>query len=276
MIVRVVLFALIALGLGGFGTIAYVMMPERTPPALAVAPPHKLAVLAVNRPLRAGTLLKPEDLAAVELAEDKVPPGAVNDDPDARRSLVGGLVRHGLTSGDVLRLPEDALRPTDHGFLAAVLSPGTRAVTVGVDMISGAAGLIWPGDRVDVILTQTIDDPSVAPGRRVAAETMLQDVRVIAIDQQIAQGVSDTATVAKTVTLEVTPEKVEFVQVAAKLGHLSLALRSAEAGPAASVQPSTTWAGDVSAALPKQALKAAAPAAIKVFQGSADGKEFRF
>ncbi len=276
MIVRVVLFALIALGLGGFGTIAYVMMPDRAAAAAAVAPPHKVTVLVVNRTLRAGTLLKPEDLAGAERTEDKVPVGALTDDPDTRRSLVGGLVRHGLTAGDVLRLPEDALRPTDHGFLAAVLSPGTRAVTVGVDMISGAAGLIWPGDRVDVILTQTIDDPSVAPGRRIAAETMLQDVRVIAIDQQIAQGVNDTATVAKTVTLEVTPEKVESIQVAAKLGRLSLALRSAEAGPTASAQPSTTWAGDVSAALPKQTVKAAAPASIKVFQGSADAKEFRF
>ena len=80
------------------------------------------------------------------------------------------------------------MRPGDHGFLAAVLKQGMRAVTVGVDAVSGTAGLIWPGDRVDVILTQSMDDPKLPPGRRVAAETVLQDARVIAIDQVLVQG----------------------------------------------------------------------------------------
>ena len=235
MIVRIVLFALILTGIGGFGSIAYVMLTDQSATAAAVAAAPALAkrtVVTVNKGLKPGSLLKPEDLGSEELTLDKVPNGAVPDGDDVKRSLVGGLVRHALSANDVLRLPEDALRPTDHGFLAAVLAPGTRAVTVGVDTVSGAAGLIWPGDRVDVILTQSMDDQGVAPGRRVAAETMLQDVRVIAIDQQITQGGSgsDSASVAKTVTLEVRPEKVEVVQVGAKLGRLSLSLRAADAG----------------------------------------------
>jgi pilus assembly protein CpaB len=274
MILRLVLFALILTGLAGFGTIAWIMLPDH---ATAAAATRKVTVVTITQPLRAGTLLKPEDLASKDIDEDKLPIGFVADEGDTRRSLIGGLVRHPLSPGDVLRLPGDALRVTDHGFLAAVLAPGTRAVTVGVDVVSGAAGLIWPGDRVDLILTQSIDSQTEAPGRRVAAETVLRDVRVIAIDQQIAQGGNETATVAKTVTLEVTPTKAEYVQVATKLGRLSLALRSAEAGPAdLAPAPATTWAGDVSAALPKQQTVQTAPSNLRVFQGSADEKEYRF
>jgi pilus assembly protein CpaB len=278
-IVRIFLFTLILTGLAGFGGIAYIMFANQstaTAAAAALPAPSKRAVVTVNKSLKPSSLLKPEDLGSIELTLDKVPDGAVTDGDDVKRSLVGGLVRHALSANDVLRLPEDALRPTDHGFRAAVLAPGTRAVTVGVDTVSGAAGLIWPGDRVDVILTQTIDDQGVAPGRRVAAETMLQDVRVIAIDQQITQGTGDQATVAKTVTLEVKPDKVEVVQVGAKLGRLSLSLRSADAGSFVPMPQKTVWAGDVSAALPQQVAKPTPPAAVHVFQGSSDGKEYRF
>ncbi len=192
---------------------------------------------------------------------------------------MGGLIRRPRSAGDVLRLPGDALRPSDHGFLAAVLSPGTRAVTVGVDMISGAAGLIWPGDRVDLILTQTLDGPDVSPSRKVAAETVLRDIRVIAIDQQIAQGATngavDTATVAKTVTLEVSSSKAELIQVATRLGRLSLTLRASHAGPDSDTPQTTTWAGDVSAALPAQPPppEPATVGSVRVFQGAVADKE---
>ena len=74
----------------------------------------------------------------------------------------------------------DVLRPTDGGFLAAVLAPNHRAVSVAVDAVSGTAGLIWPGDRVDLILTQTNDEAGVPLGRRTFGETVLRDLRVIA------------------------------------------------------------------------------------------------
>ncbi len=275
MALRIVLFALILAGLAGFGAIVWVMLPDKV--TAAPVPMKKVAVLTVTKSLRPGSLLKPEDLASSQIDEPTMPTGAVLDQDDARHALVGGLIRHPLSKGDVLRLPDDALRPTDHGFLAAVLSPGMRAVTVGVDVISGAAGLIWPGDRVDLILTQSIDDKAVAPGRRVASETVLRDVRVIAIDQQIAQGASDAPSIAKTVTLEVAPNKAEYIQVATRLGRLSLALRAAENGPAVVPDPTTVWAGDVSSALPKQAATPPpATSSIRIFQGAADGKEFKF
>lgn len=114
---------------------------------------------------------------------------------------------------------------------AAVLKPNARAITVGVDAVTGTAGLIWPGDRVDLLLTQTLDDRVAVLSRRVVGETVLNDVRVIAVDQQLTQGAaganaSPDGRVARTVTLEVTPEEAERVAVAAQLGRLSLTIRS--------------------------------------------------
>ena len=291
MILRVALLSLILLGLGGFGTVAWVMLAQGGAPAIA-APPvvNRVAVLTVTRPLHAGMMLKTEDLTTSNLDQAILPAGYVPDAVEARRALLGGVVRRTLATGAVLTLPDDALRPTDRGFMAAVLSPGSRAVSVAVDAVSGAAGLIWPGDRIDLILTQSIDDPTLAPGHRVAAETVLRDVRVIAVDQQVDSGspsLPETppakdlpaqeigAASTKTVTLEVMPDQAEFVAVAAKLGHLSLALRAAVAGPAGARPPATVWASDVSVALPNHA----APAAIgglRVYQGAADAKEFKF
>jgi pilus assembly protein CpaB len=284
MILRLLLIVLILFGLAGFGTIGWVML---SPSGLASAPlpaPNKLIVLTLTRPLLPGMLLKPEDLAIADRNQASLPPGYVLDVPEAQRSLAGGVVRRALSPGDVLHMPGDVLRTTDRGFLAAVLAPGTRAVTVAADMISGAAGLIWPGDRVDLVLTQTIEDPSLGLGQRVAAETVLRDARVIAIDQQIGQGnpsssepqaAKDSPAVAKTVTLEVTPVNGQLVEVAAKLGRLTLALRSANAGPADALPPAAVWASDVSAALPKQAGRPAV-ASLRIYRGGADAKEFKF
>ena len=141
------------------------------------------------------------------------------------------------------------MRPGDHGFLAAVLTPGRRATSIGVDAVSGTAGLIWPGDHVDVILTQEMTDPGGTGSHKVAAETVLKDVRVIAIDQQLVQGAAGANGEggSRTVTLEVTPEDVERVAIVTKLGRLSLAVRPVDAAPSdqGSAHP-VTWAGDVS------------------------------
>ena len=148
--------------------------------------------------------------------------GASNDTPQGRGSLTGSMIRRSLGEGQAI-IPADVIRPGDHGFLAAVLGPNMRAITVAVDAVSGTAGLIWPGDRVDLILTQALDDPALTAGRRVAAETVLSDARVIAIDQQIVQGQAPENTLTpptRTATLEVTAAAAERVLVAARLGKL--------------------------------------------------------
>jgi pilus assembly protein CpaB len=153
-----------------------------------------------------------------------------------------------------------------------------RGITIGVDATSGSAGLIWPGDRVDVILTQTLGDAGVPIGRRVAAETVLRNTRVIAIDQQLMQGAAPVGAdvQSRTVTLEVSAEQAERLSVAMRLGRLSLSLRSAtEPTDLNEPQPRPIWARDVSPALGSEAAPATENV-VRIFQGGAQAKEFKF
>ena len=280
MMVRVALLALIACGLAGFGTIFWMVMPHGEEAVAAAAPVRqveKIKVLVAAKSLVSGGLLKPEEITMHEVDADKLPGGYLADDAQLRHSLVGGMVRRAMAAGEVMS-GADVVRPADHGFLSAVLRPGYRAVTVAVDALSGAAGLVWPGDRVDLILTQQLDDQGLAPGRKIAAETVLRNVRVIAIDQQATPGAGATAadaTPARTITLEVSSADGEEVQVATKLGKLSLAVRSAESGPSDD-RGGTTWAGDVSSALNSRAAAKPQPTTMHVFTGGGEGKEFKF
>lgn len=138
--------------------------------------------------------------------------------------MTGAVVRQGVTAGQPIT---DAVvvKPGESGFLAAVLKPDMRAISVSIDATTGASGFIFPGDRVDVILTQNIQEGQDNKVTRHASETVLNNVRVIAVDQT-TNDQTDKAVVAKNVTLEVTPKQVEVVTLVAELGKLSLSLRS--------------------------------------------------
>jgi pilus assembly protein CpaB len=279
MLLRVVFFMLMALGLIGFGTVAWIATrpPQSEAAVLPAAPPPapKKNVLAVAHPVKGGTLLKPEDLESLELTVPQAA-GLTLDTPDARKNFVGSMARHDLGADEPIR-EADVMKPGEHGFLAAVLAPGMRAVTIGVDATSGAAGLVWPGDRVDLILTQAMSDASLPPGQRVAAETVLSDVRVIAIDQQLVQAAASGE--SRTVTLEVTRTGAERVSVATRIGRLSLSVRASAGGhavgDAAAADSRPTYAGDVSPALSNEP-KPASESMVRVFQGSGDVREFKY
>ena len=282
MVLRIVFFALMALGLAGFGTVAWIVTRPPAPAANAAPrPPTKERVLSAARPVHAGSLLKPEDLAGKEIAiADEGAKDSSPDTPTALRALVGAMVRRTLVPGDIVR-NSDVMRPGDHGFLAAVLQPGMRAVTIAVDNTTGTAGLIWPGDRVDLILTQTLSAPGLPVGKRVAAETVLSNIRVLAIDQQLIEGAAPAASdgQGRTVTLEVTQEQAERVSVANRLGRLSLSVRAADASrqPLVPVKGGeTTWALDVSPALGAEAAPPPRNDVMHIFQGAQDSKEYRF
>ncbi len=278
MVLRLAFFALMALGLLGFGTVAWVATRPPPPDAATLAANAMVTVLVAAHPVRAGILLKPEDLLAKNITAREAGDDSSLDTSDARAALGGAMVRRSLSLGDVVRM-KDVMRQGDHGFLAAVIGPGMRAVSVGVDAITGTAGLIWPGDRIDVILTQAIGDNTIPLGRRVASETVLSDVRVIAIDQQLVQGMAPDGAEgkARTVTMEVTAAQAERVSVATRIGRLSLSVRSADRG-STKISPTlsaTTWASDVSPALGTDVAQGTRNT-LRVFTGSAEGKEFRF
>jgi pilus assembly protein CpaB len=288
MLARVALFMLMAIGLAGFGAVAWINLHPAAPPPRAdgAVPGDTVPLLVTARPLRAGTLLKIEDVTVEQRSAKTVPAGARIDSEAARSELIGALVRRNLAKGEVL-LTADALNPGDRGFLAAVLASGMRAVTVGVDAVSGLAGLVWPGDRVDLILTQSQAGSDVPPARRVSGETVLHDARVLAIDRQLVQGAtseSPQSQAVHTVTLEVTPPDVERVVVAERLGHLSLAVvavapmkavtAGAEAAPTSPQGNAVTWGGDVSSAL--RGGPSTDGTTVHLFQGPSDSKELHF
>jgi len=252
------------------------------PPVAAVTTEQ---ILVAGNLLQAGSLLQPGDLAAGTVALNAAPPGTTLDTPANRSGLIGAMIRSPISPGAPI-LADAVIHPGDHGFLAAVLAPGMRAVTVGVDAVSGAAGLIWPGDHVDVLLTQTLDDPTVPLGQRIAAELVLMNVRVIATGQQLVQGTlvsgTDKANApppATTVTLEVTPDQAERCEVATHLGPLSLVVHSSETAPQAqltSALPPPVWADQVSPALSNVHTGPGVISTVHVFNGATDGEDYKF
>lgn len=269
MILRLLLVLSLLLGAVGLGYVAYqsLVPPKGATLEETVLPqPVPVRILRAAQALPVATLLKDSDLAVQEVAQEAVPEGAFIDSDESRAELRGAMLRRYLDANTPI-LRSDVLQLRDRGFLAAVLRPGTRAISVGVDAVTGAAGLIWPGDQVDLILTQEMGDGG--QGRRVAGETILTDVRVIAVDQKIAEGRTDAEEerkAARTVTLEVSPEQAERVAVATRLGSISLVVRAAD-GPAvvASERPVPIYGADVSAAL--AVPPPAVPVRMRVIQG---------
>jgi pilus assembly protein CpaB len=210
-----------------FGLIAYSMnQPNPVAHVTEKASAPLTRYLVAARPLKAGTLTRDEDFRSEPL--DGAPSGAIVDTTDDRKRLLGSLVRKSLDTGSPIT-SENVLPRGDRGFLASVLEPGTRAISIKVDAETGVSGLIKPGDYVDVVLTQVAANADVA--RRALSETLLQNVRIIAIDQEIVQGGgannATAAKVAQTVSLQLAPEQVKRIAVAKHLGSLSLAMRSA-------------------------------------------------
>jgi pilus assembly protein CpaB len=227
--------------------------------------------------------LQPADITSAPVLMSALPPGADLDTPENRSALIGSMVRTSITQGTPI-LDDSIIHPGDHGFLAAVLAPGMRAVTVGVDVVSGSDGLIWPGDTVDVLLTQTIFG---APSdKSIASEVVLSGVRVIATGQELiktgTQGTGNNQNdgPSQTVTLEVTPDQAARCLVATNLGKLSLIVHSAQLetdkADTSDKPAQPVWAGDVSPALSNLRPVAPVVSTVHVFQGTPDGTDYNF
>jgi pilus assembly protein CpaB len=143
------------------------------------------------------------------------------------QSLIGTVVRSEITAGQPLTQGA-IVRPGERGFLAAALGPGMRAVTVAVSATSGVAGFVFPGDRVDLVLTQEVEGGGDGAPLR-ASETIIRNIRVLAVDQRLNardEAGNQVAQTVSTVTFEATPKIAEKIAVAQTIGQLSLSLRS--------------------------------------------------
>ncbi|MGY6552821.1 MAG: Flp pilus assembly protein CpaB [Erythrobacter sp.] len=192
----------------------------------SVQPTSGPRVLVAKRALPAGTIVTLDAVSFQQWPDELLQDAYFLDGVADINALLGTVVRYPITAGEPVT--QGALvAPGDRGFLAAALGPGMRAVTVPVSAQTGVAGFIFPGDRVDLVLTQTVEGDDVP---LLTAETVLRNVRVLATDQTTEQTKDEQGkTLVKTfttVTLEVTPKIAEKVAVAQTIGTLNLVLRS--------------------------------------------------
>jgi pilus assembly protein CpaB len=225
-------------------------------------------ILVAARALAPGTLLSTRDviwkrniraLAPGQIVGPSSAPRATDSDlsEQARADVYGAALRMRVSNGDPI-LKSNIIRPSDQDFLQTVLDPGRRAITIPLATDGASARLVFPGDHVDVILTQIFKN-DIPLTRRSASETVVEDLRVLVVDKTNAKSAGPANRFDRAVTLEVSPEEAEKINVATELGRVSLSLRGIDdtAGVVAlsildmpereAVKP--TWSGDVSPAL---------------------------
>lgn len=148
-------------------------------------------------------------------------PGAVED-------YTGAIARREIAAGEPITGGK-LVNPGEAGFMAAVLEPGMRAVAVPISVETSAGGFILPNDRVDVLLTNEVQSQGAAAGPSSEAfitRTILENVRVLAIDQVFKEVEGEQVIAGSTATLELTPGEAESLAMADAMGEIVLALRS--------------------------------------------------
>lgn len=279
---RLRLVVLIVLSLATAGGAAYMtqnwLQSEReaqaTPapePEIVQQPTTRVLVAAQDMP--AGTVVQPAQMEWQDWPETGVldsffVEGDAGEDP----GLHGAVIRQTMARGEPFT-ERRIVRPGDRGFLAAMLEEGKRAVSVPVNASTGISGLIFPGDRVDVILTHTVDGAQSDTGQtRRASETVLQDIRVMGLDQRTDE-TDEQRVVAKTATLEVSPKQAETLFLAQQIGSLSLSLRSIVRDEDGNViEPTVTVDTEISRVIrtpPRPASESSSPSGrtVKVVRG---------
>ncbi|MEJ1159574.1 Flp pilus assembly protein CpaB [Prosthecomicrobium sp. N25] len=210
-------------------------------PVVAAAPPpmDTVDVLVVNRDVAMGQKVQTGDLSW-----QPWPKGAMTDfyitrskQPNAEAEIIGQVARQAILMGEPVR--EARLMKSDRGFMSVILTPGMRAVAVEVKAASTAGGFILPNDHVDIILTRAAPKGTNG-GDPYISETILTNIRVLAIDQMVTEKGEPSVVAKDTATLELSPRQAEQIAQAQQLGTISLVLRSirdADAKPADAEEP---------------------------------------
>lgn len=221
MSVRNIILVLVAVAItAGTGLVARSWInSQRNEPVIAAAPPPdtKTYVLVADKAMPTGDFIKENRLTWQSWPDEKLHPSYLIRNKVDLKDLVGSVVRRPIAAGEPVTTGR-IIKPGSRGFLAAVLRPGYRAVSLRVNATSSISGLVFPGDRVDIILTH-----NVSAGR--VSETILTNVRILAIDQ-LTNDQAQAPKIGKHATFEVTPKQAEMVTVLSDMGRLSLSLRS--------------------------------------------------
>ncbi|MEF2070747.1 Flp pilus assembly protein CpaB [Consotaella aegiceratis] len=229
---RIAVMGIALLAAGGAALVALNMSaPEPSEPVIITAepaePPIKLTeVLVTEKDIPMGTGVE-GSLGWQKWPEDGVGPDFIlrSQRPDAINEMKGSVARQSFFAGEPIL--EGKLIKTDRGFMSAILPTGKRAVAVQISAETSAGGFILPNDHVDVIMTRRKDGSSNTGGNQYDTETIIQNLRVLAIDQTIEEQNGTKVVVGSTATLEVTPEQAEALTVAQQVAErLVLSLRS--------------------------------------------------
>jgi pilus assembly protein CpaB len=251
----VLLIALVAAGGTAMYARSWIEGQQTVPVVVAPAPKEIHEVLVADSDLPAGTFVKPQHLRWQGWPTDDVPDSYVLKGVRSDEEMIGAVVRKRIAAGEPIT-DGAVVKPGDRGFLAAVLEPGMRAVSVPISPISSNSGLIFPGDRVDLILTQSLMESESEGSIRRVSETVLSDIRIIAMGADTSDDPEEGEAneKAKTATFEVTPTQAQKVALLTELGKLSLSLHSlATPAPEVAELPedasNLTWDRDVSRVL---------------------------
>ncbi len=225
---RTLVLFVIALALAGGTAMMVRSWLAQRPAVVEAAPPPaapQQSVMVARLPIARGQILKPADLGWQKWPASEINKAYILSGSKTIENFAGWVARETFVAGEPI-IEAKIVSPGDQGFLAAVLRPGMRAVSVPVTATSGISGFVFPGDQVDILITHPLPAAEGNAGgvQHKAAETVLRDVRVIAIDQSL-NGKGGEPVLAKTATLEVTPKQSEIIAVATEMGKLSLSLR---------------------------------------------------
>jgi pilus assembly protein CpaB len=205
-------------------------------------------ILVATHGLPAGQFLQPNDLEWQAWPDNAINSSYIVSGNRSVDELIGSVVRASISGGEPIT-DDRLIKKGDRGFLSAIMAPGTRAVTVQLQQNAGLGGLVLPGDHVDVVLTAVVPSTGQNEPEHRASETVLEDIRVVAIDQKMSD-MSNETVMARSATLEVTPKQAEILALVTDMGKISLTLRSIASGDekprttnakGEPIEPSVTW-----------------------------------
>jgi pilus assembly protein CpaB len=219
----------VAVAAGGIA--AYLAAGSKAPPPPPPTPVVQIPmvdVLVAKSDLSRGQVIENQDIGWQTWPAEAANSNFIkkSDRPDAIDHFAGAIVRVAMVAGDPIRDP-NVVMAKGSGFMAAVLPQGMRAVAVDISPETGAGGFILPDDRVDVLLTRHDKATEKATGvEKFTSDTILSNVRVLAVDQTLDEKGGTKVVVGKTATLELTEQQAETLQLAKQTGTISLTLRS--------------------------------------------------
>lgn len=235
----------------------------------------KTYVLVTSHDLASGALVTAADLHWQSWPDSNLDKAYALQGRDDMQAFIGAVVRQHIVAGTPITTGM-LIKPGEGGFLAAVLAPGMRAISVPLTAVSDEGGLVLPGDHVDLILSHAVLPVGGADTKpRYLAETVAVDVRVLAVDDSINDQ-DKKPLLGKTATLEVTPNQVERVEVSEQIGTLWLALRSVANSTDATMDAvlgSRTWDSDVSSVIRHGEYRAGATntGGVTILRGGSSG-----